>query len=418
MSTPVSPEELLQKGSAYFQAYQLDKALEIMNHLQLQLQLQQGAELSFHGQILWCNILLTKSRFSGNPSYAQIALHKLEELQQLLPSSFANGGSAPFILLFAQAHFQLHNFVKASQLIAQFLSTNKTADFFVGKAQAYTLLGAIAMTSFDIPKAIEFADKNQALLDKHSTNLSQQDLSATYDFLSTISLKQQAYTKAKEYAQKLESLGQETKLQEESIKGKLQLAQIAIEQQQYELAMLTLVQAKGLSKKIQHETLYAHIILHIGIVYTKVTSYNNALDNFASIQKEYSSLLQHPSYKHLYYTALGKALFYTNELANAETHFTLLVKSAENEAVKLTSRGITASKRLKDELSEIKGYQVMSNIFQKQKDYKNALLYQTIYSKFFEDFFARNDRQKIREIEQAALIQTLRDRVERLGKLI
>ena len=87
-----------------------------------------------------------------------------------------------------------------------------------------------------------------------------------------------------------------------------------------------------------------------------------------------------------------------------------------SEAVKLTSRGITASKRLKDELSEIKGYQVMSNIFQKQKDYKNALLYQTIYSKFFEDFFARNDRQKIREIEQAAIIQELKDKVRQIAK--
>ena len=250
----------------------------------------------------------------------------------------------------------------------------------------------------------------------------------------------------------------------------------------YELAMLNLVEAKNLSKKIQHDTLQACAILYIGIVYTKVISYNNALDNFAYIEKNYNFLLQNPVYKHSYYKALGKALYYTNELTNAEIHFTILATSAKknrddtalvislaylsniqatqkkfkkalmlakrtnnlieqigtdveglqvnlinlgnihyhlgkySEAVKLTSRGITASKRLKDELSEIKGYQVMSNIFQKQKDYKNALLYQTIYSKFFEDFFARNDRQKIREIEQAAIIQELKDKVRQIAK--
>jgi len=477
MSTSVSPEELFQQGSTYFQSYQLEKALEIMSQLHLQSQLQNGSELSFHKQILWCNILLAKNRFSGNPSYAQLALYKLEELQQLLPPAYVHSGTTSLPLLVAQAHFQLNNLDKARRLIEQFLSARVTAEFFVGQVQAYTLLGFIAIASFKLPKALEFARKIQALLTEYSTKLSSQELSATYDFLSTLFLKQEDYTQANVYANQLEELGQEnTHLQEPLIIGKLQLAQIAIAQQQYESAMLKLVQAKSLSKKIRQENLYARSILYIGNVYTQVTSYQNAIDNFIAIQEGYDFLLQTPSYKHLYNSALGKSCYYTNQLATAETHFAELVASAEknqdknalilglaylsniqtaqkkfkkalmlakrtnnlieqigtdvaglqlnlinlgnihyqlgkySEAVKLTSRGITASKRLKDELSEIKGYQVMSSIFQKQKDYKNALLYQTIYSKFFEDFFLRNDRQKIREIEQDAIIQELKDK--------
>ena len=78
-----------------------------------------------------------------------------------------------------------------------------------------------------------------------------------------------------------------------------------------------------------------------------------------------------------------------------------------SEGIKLTSRGIAAAKRLKDEISEIKGYKVMSAIFQKQKDYKNALLYQTIYAKFFEDFFLRNERQVLSDIEHTFVLKTL-----------
>jgi len=158
-----------------------------MDQFQLQRQLQQGAELSFHEQILWCTILLTKSRFSGNPSYAQIALHKLEELQQLLPPSFVNSGTAPFSLLFAQAHVQLNHPVQATQLLEQFLSANKTAIFFIGQAQAYALLGAIAIGTFKFPKALEFASKSQEMLNKHSTELSQQELAAIYERKTPIS---------------------------------------------------------------------------------------------------------------------------------------------------------------------------------------------------------------------------------------
>jgi len=479
MSTPLPPEELLQKGRQYFQAYQLEEALEIMNQSQLQSQLQKGSELSVHGQILWCTILLAKNRFSDTPSYAKFALHKLEEMQQLLPPSFASSSAIPLSLFLAQAHFQLNHLSKARQLIEQFLVSEKTNDSIVGKIKAYNLLGFIALAASELPKALGFACNSQALLAKHTAELPQQELAANYELLSTVFLKQEAYTEANTYAEKLELLGQtHTHLQEYLIKGKLQLARIALQQQQYELAMLKLVQAKALSKKIQHETLYALSVLYIGIVYTQVTSYHNAIANFDYINKEYNFLLKKPNYKHLCYTAWGKALYYNNQISEAEVCFNELASSAQvnedkkaliislaylsniqasrknfkkalmlakrtnniieqidadveglqvnlinlgnihyqlgkySEAVKLTSRGITASKRLKDDLSEIKGYQVMSNIFQKQKDYKNALLYQTIYSKFFEDFFLRNDRQKLREIEQNAIIQELKNTIK------
>jgi len=74
----------------------------------------------------------------------------------------------------------------------------------------------------------------------------------------------------------------------------------------------------------------------------------------------------------------------------------------------LTSRGIATAKRRKEEHNEIRGYQIMSLIFQKQKNYKNALLYQMIYAKFFEDFFQKNERQVLSNFEAAFKLRALK----------
>ena len=87
-----------------------------------------------------------------------------------------------------------------------------------------------------------------------------------------------------------------------------------------------------------------------------------------------------------------------------------------NEGIKLASRGIAAAKRLKDGFYEIRGYQIMAEIFRKKKDYKSAVMYQMIYTKFYEDFYQRNDRQKISEIESDFKISQLQKEIERLKK--
>ena len=79
-----------------------------------------------------------------------------------------------------------------------------------------------------------------------------------------------------------------------------------------------------------------------------------------------------------------------------------------SEAIKLTSRGIATAKRRKEEHNEIRGYQIMSLIFQKQKNYKNALLYQMIYAKFFEDFFQKNEGQVLSNFEATFTIRALK----------
>jgi hypothetical protein len=41
-------------------------------------------------------------------------------------------------------------------------------------------------------------------------------------------------------------------------------------------------------------------------------------------------------------------------------------------------------------------------------------MYQMIYTKFYEDFYQRNDRQKVLEVEHQFMIRQLEEKIERL----
>ena len=472
------PDDLIERGKQHLQVYQLEEALEVLKHSLLERQLKEGADLPFHGQLLWCTILLTKGRFSGDQSLSKTALHKLEELRSLLPPTIINTAPIPLTLLLSQAHYQVGNIQQAERLANQLALFSKTSQYIIGEVEAYNALGHYALHQQQIEEALGFARKAQALLIHHTSINVDQVLAANYELLSAVFLAKADYVQTENYAKKLLliSKGKAT-LQEVYSKAHLFLGQSAMQRKEYAVSMLHFVKARASSESIQQKYLQAQSGLQIGILYSEVSNYPKALTCFQHIQDQFSFILQTPIIQFLFFNAFGKAHFYARQYEEAQVLFNkvhqhankpgekralvvalsylssiyttqknfkkalFLAKKANDiieqigedmdglqvnlinlgnihyqlgkysEAIKLTSRGITAAKRLKDELNEIGGYRVMSNIFQKQKDYKNALLYQMIYSKFFEDFFLRNDRQVIGDIEQNFIIENLRKQV-------
>ena len=472
------PDDLIERGKQHLQIYQLEEALDVLQHSLLQRQLKEGANLPFHGQLLWCKILLTKGRFSGDQSFSKTALHKLEEIRNLLPPTIINTAPIPLTLLLSQAHYQVGHIQEAQQLANQLVLFSKTSKYIIGEIEAYNALGQYAIHQQQIEEALVFARKAQTLLINHTKVNVDQVLATNYDLLSAIFLAKADYLQAENYAKKLLLLSKgNATLQEGYIKAHLFLGQSAMQLKEYAVSMQHLVEARASAESIRQKYLQAWSNFQIGVLYSEVSNYPKALTCFQNIQDQFSFILNTPTTQLLFFNAFGKAHFYAKQYEEAQTLFNkvqqhattpsdkralvvalsylssiyttqknfkkalLLAKKANDiieqigedmdglqvnlinlgnvhyqlgkysEAIKLTSRGITAAKRLKDELNEIGGYRVMSNIFQKQKDYKNALLYQTIYSKFFEDFFLRNDRQVIGDIEQDFIIENLRKQV-------
>ena len=163
--TTVSPQTLIEESKKHLQTYQLDEALSIINRSLLQSQLSEGADLSINGQILWCKILLTKGRFSGDEAASKLALNKLEDCHQLFTASNNNTTTPPSLMaLLTKAHYQLGDTIKAQQLAQQLLLFSKTTNYTIGKIEAYNFLGQITLLRQYPIKALSFARKAQEFL--------------------------------------------------------------------------------------------------------------------------------------------------------------------------------------------------------------------------------------------------------------
>ena len=475
--TTVSPQTLIEESKKYLQTYQLEEALSIINRSLLQSQLSEGSNLSLNGQIVWCKILLTKGRFSGDEASSKLALNKLEDCQQLFTAS--NNDTTiplPLMILLTKAYYQLGDTIKARQLAQQLLLFSKTTQYTIGKIEAYNLLGQIALLKQLPTKALAFARDAQELLIQNAQILDATTLAANYDLLSDIFLYQKEYNQAAIYGRKLLQLIKENVfLKEVNIKAHITLGVCAISEDNHTIALSFLLKAKELAIAIDQKQLIASSLLQIAILYNKVRYSQGALNCLETIAATYEGILKDKATKLVFQNTWGQTLYDTHQLEEATTHFEivrqianpitdkqaniialvhlsaihtakkefkkalLLAKRANeyiediaedvtgqalnlinlgnihyqlgkfSEAIKLTSRGIATAKRQREEHNEIRGYQIMSLIFQKQKNYKNALLYQMIYTKFFEDFFQKNERQMLGNFEAAFTLQTLKN---------
>ncbi|MGK0387935.1 MAG: light-regulated signal transduction histidine kinase (bacteriophytochrome), partial [Maribacter sp.] len=70
-----------------------------------------------------------------------------------------------------------------------------------------------------------------------------------------------------------------------------------------------------------------------------------------------------------------------------------------NLAMKYVGKGIVSSKRVKDSVSEIRGYRLMSNIFKEKGSFEKALNYQLIYSQAQEKYAMEQRNRQIIDIE-------------------
>ncbi len=474
--TTVSPQTLIEESKKYLQTYQLDEALSIINRSLLQSQLGEGSDLSLNGQIVWCKILLTKGRFSGDEASSKLALNKLEDCQQLFTASNKSATlPLPLMGLLSKAHYQLNDTTKAKQLAQQLLLFSKTTQYTIGKIEAYNLLGQISLLEQLPSKALGYTRKAQELLIKDAQIVDPPVLAANYELLCDIFLYQKEYKQAAIYARKLLQLSQENVLLKEGhIKAYITLGVCAIFQKNHTIALSSLLQAKELAIAIGQKQLIVICLLHTAILYRKVRYTEGALDCLNAITNKYEGIIRNKATQLLFQNTLGQTLYDAHLLEDAKKHFEIvqqlanpildqqaniialvhlsaiqtakkefkkalfLAKKANDqiedsreeltgrafnlinlgnihyqlgkfsEAIKLTSRGIATAKRQQEEHNEIRGYHIMSLIFQKQKNYKNALLYQMIYAKFFEDFFQRNERQALSNFEAAFNIQALK----------
>lgn len=476
MSTSIqkSNELTIEMAKKHFRSFALDEAFEVVNQ-SLEAQSKKTKSDSFLKEtLLWSEILLAKGRFSNNETFLSLAYTALSDIK---PSMTYDDNDLSYYLLLAKTSYFLDP-AESRTVYKEILEASEKNDSLIGQIQALNGLSKLTFIEGDLEQAIDLANQSLELLIQETDEAHLFALAENHILLSAIYLEKLDLEQAKNYAERALKTCQGENLKEIEIEAQLLLAKTYIKQRNYTDAIQYLLEGKKNSQNIKHEVLLSQIILYIGILYNEVFHYAKALENHNLLQEEYFEYLSvsdrilllnylAKSYflsfqnelatecfekaiilakKHnnkaalvFAYAYLGriqarhkdtkKALLYakrTNDIleqigdANGkqvnllnlgDVHFQL---GKLNEGIKLTSRGVAAAKRMKDGLSEIWGYQIMAEIFRKKKDYKSAVMYQMIYTKFYEDFYQRNDRQKVLEVEHQFMIRQLEEKIERL----
>jgi signal transduction histidine kinase len=231
----------------------------------------------------------------------------------------------------------------------------------------------------------------------------------------------------------------------------------------FKMAMLYFRNALDKSKEIDYRYGIAYCLINIGTIYANLFNYNEALDRYTKVLEKYEDSLDDNTgliilnnIGNIYYTVgkldealdyferslvLAESIQYTEMLAHtmAQISRTLvaqkryeealdyafkseaLIEESGNEegkqinyitlgniyyrlgdhnlAMKYVGKGIVSSKRVKDSVSEIRGYRLMSNIFQEKGNFEKALDYQLIYSQAQERYAMEQRNRQIIDIE-------------------
>ena len=473
-------DTLLLLAREHLNNLDLEQAIEAINQSLKKRQQDSGSDLSIHGNLLWAKILLTKGRFLRDLSFPTLALNKLLDLKTFIPPLNKTLTSLPFYLLIGESYTQLELFDKAKTTYENILQVSKEKQHNIGEIQALNGLANLALISEDTEGALDAANQSLELLIQHTDEADYADLVDNYLLQSAIFLEKRDFSQAINYAERAIQICKERNLKELKLTASLFAGRIAIQMKDYKAAITYLLTVKEESFASNHEAYFAESLLHIGITYNEVFHYPKSLESLNLVAEAAENLLRpidqvlllnflgkshfllaEREKAEAYFLkaeklarqyqdkpALAFCFAYLGVINSSKSEFNKALRYAKkvnnirkeigdvdgiqvnlinlgsvhnklekySESIKLTSRGIAAAKRMKDGLAEIRGYQIMAEIFRKKKEYKSAVMYQMIYTKFYEDFYQRNDRQQVSEIEHQFNIQQLEKRIADLQK--
>ncbi len=159
-------------------------------------------------------------------------------------------------------------------------------------------------------------------------------------------------------------------------------------------------EAFELATKINYREMIAHSLAQKGRANAALKKFDLALENAEEAQVLINELGE-ISGKQINLINFGNIYYYKKDF---------------DKAIKLTSQGIVTAKRMKDEENEIRGYQILSKIYQELKDFEKALDYQMVYSKAQEGFAKEQRSRQILDMEIQFAIRQKQKEIEQLTK--
>jgi signal transduction histidine kinase len=295
---------------------------------------------------------------------------------------------------------------------------------------------------------------------------------------SQVHLKRQEYEKLAEYSEPLLALSRKLNDGEKEVSALTNLAITKGVQSDYKNAMPIFVDALEKSKQLKLRYNEANCIINIGNIYANLFNFEEALDRYKTVLTAYDDVLTDDTRiiislntGNLYYAiddykrsleffkqALDTALSFDKKGLATRTYVllsrTYLELNRLEDAIKCTRhaasmmddvkrpnwrpinflnlaqidffhentegghhwaiKGIVAARRLKDDVSELRGFKLLSDMYKKEKKYKLALRSQMIYSKKQQDYLKMQRNMHFLDFEIRYALREKERRIEAL----
>ena len=430
--------------------------------------------------LLLGQIFTVHSNYFGNKEFLEKAIHHLKKAEENNTVQNENGFQSDLLLAYGQLYLNKGDKDQAEAFFAKALEHSESKEDQANIILSKCAFSNYYVKQSDFKKALDFAHECLVQLDNNGLKSDSVLLAEVYNQLSQVYIKRQEYSEALKYSQPLLDLSRKNKDVEKELNALNNIAIYHGTKSDYKTAMEYFIQVLDKSTSINYRNNIAQCLINIGTIYAHLFNYEDALDRYQTVIRNYQDVLDFytqvillNNVGNIYYTKnqpeIAKLYFedalklatksnYTEmvvhslaQLSRVEVaidNFDIAIEHANRaqelikdlgdvngkqinlinlgnihfqkknfeRAIILTSQGIVAAKRMKDDTSEIRGYQLLSRIHTELKDFEKALQYQNIYTQAQESFNRLQRNRQTLDLEIKYAIKEKQKEIEQLTK--
>lgn len=305
-------------------------------------------------------------------------------------------------------------------------------------------------------------------------------LAEVYEKTAEAHIKKQQYSESLKYSQNLLEIARKNGDIEKELNALKFIAIVCAVKSNYKFGMQYFFEALDKSEQIGYRPNTAHILINIATIYAHLYNYDDALSRYHLVLSDFDDVIddntraavynnagnifyatdrhqealesfesslaiaEQCNYKEMTVHSLAqlsraesrlgnysKSLEYANRAEGHLQYFgdingkqinqlnlakLFLLKEDTAKALKLGQAGIETAKKLKDDVSQLRGHRILSNIYKAMRDFEKALKHQTQYSLLQEEFSKIQRNRRFLDLEIRHAIKEQQKEIQALTK--
>ena len=427
--------------------------------------------------LLLGDICITTGRFAGDTSYYPQAQEYLHLAKTNNAEVSDNGWSIEIALAYSRLYQEEKDYDEALVWAEQALRASEQKQNTDSLIRTLCSISSLLILKNKLFEAQEYARRGLRLL---NDEMSESLRAEVYYQLCQVHIKRQEYSQTLEYSEAILEISRRYQDVEKELTALNNIAIYYANISDYKTAMQYFLEALEKSKRINYRAYIAQSQINIATIYASLFNYREATKRYQSVLNDYSDVLDNyrkvilynnlgnnfylidepeEAVKHFQRALdLAERINYREMIAHILAQQSRCVaalkmpdqalqlaqqaqklidelgdingkqinlinlgniyyeRKAYDQAIRLTSQGIVAAKRMNDEQHEIRGYQLLAKIYQDLGDFEQALSYQLIYSNNQEKFAQTQRSRQILDQEIQFAIREKQKEIEQLTR--